>query len=306
MRGGSRPLGEVTLCVGRKQLVALPVRLHRMMPADAEVSQAQLIVSRMAGHYRLHLVVTATIADPPAAVGPAAAVHFGWRRRKGGSVRVATWVGSQPLKVPAHLAEYVEQDSHSQSGEIILPASLMDIAGRPPALQSQRRHNFELARREVAEWLDNSPTALAEGPTAAEVRSWRRPGQLAELALRWRDRAPARGADAARKLESWRRRDRGLWEWEANERHQIATRRDDAWRKVAAWLADQVGTIVVDTADLAGLRRREIDEDPVLPGRQLRAARARSTLASPGRLRQSILAAAQWRGLRFGRSGGNI
>ena len=157
----------------------------------------------------------------------------------------------------------------------------------------------------MAAWLDEhpQPDPRPDDPeqllTGARVRAWRSPGRLAALALRWRD-APPPGSDAVvTQLEAWRRRDRHLWEWEAHERAQVTAGRDDAWRRVGAWLAGGAGTLLVDDANLAALRRRDdpADDDSVLPGGVTAAARARATLVAPGRLRQLVTDAAARRGV---------
>jgi hypothetical protein len=172
------------------------------------------------------------------------------------------------------------------------------VAGRPAALQAQRDWELEPVRQQLAAWLDEQPPdPVTPGITGGEVRQWRSAGQFAELARRWRQDVPTGAANLAAQLEAWRVRDRHLWEWQANERHQIGGRRDDAWRRVAAWLATHAGQLVMDSMDLAVLRRREFTTDPMLPGHLRRASRARAALASPGRLRDTIEAAARRRGV---------
>jgi transposase len=130
----------------------------------------------------------------------------------------------------------------------------------------------------------------------ADVRTWRSPARLAALALRWRTALPAGdgAAEIAAMAEEWRRADRHLWEIEAHDRNQLSARRDNEWRKVAAWLARTARVIVIDDSDLAELRRRGDlgDDDPALPGLQQQKARARAAQAAPGRLRHYITRAA--------------
>lgn len=293
--------GEAVLAVGGGRTVTLPVDVHRMIPADAEIVEASLTVTRIAGQWDAAVNVTVRAADPPARdAGPAVAVHGGWRKRADGSVRVAAWAAAGPLRVPDALldAGLVAVHGDGRRGEIMVPAAWVDRAGYPAGVRSVRDTLLDPVREKLAAWLDGHP--LDDGPAAGDVRRWQSPGRFAGLALRWRDAPPEGGEEIAALLEQWRVRDRHLWEIEAHDRDQLTRRRDDAWRKVAAWLAGAAGLLVVDDADLAVLRRRpgDADDDPVLPGAAAEKARARAALSAPGRLRQMAVAAAVRRGVR--------
>lgn len=304
-RGKPHRVGEVAFSVGGGRLVTLPIRLHRMIPAAADVCEAQLTVRRVGGHSRIHLSVTVKVPDPPAlALRAPVALHVGWRQRGDGSVRVGTWSAAEPLRVPAALLHeehpdgVVTVDGDHRRGEVVLPARWLDLAGRPESLRSRRDVALEPVARKLAEWLDEHPQPATDdgrpGLTGAEVRRWRSPGRFAALVLRWREDPPAGGEELVTLLEAWRAQDRHLWEWEANERAQLTARRDDAWRRVGAWLAEAAGMLLVDDADLATLRRRGdvAEDDPVMPGEVAQSARARAALSAPGRLRQLATTAA--------------
>lgn len=292
--------GEAVIAVGGRKTVTVPVTVHRMIPADAEIISAELVITRTAGQWDAALCVTVRIPDPaPAAAGPAVAVHVGWRKRGDGSVRVAVWASPVPLAVPDLLRAVAVPYDGGRRGEIIVPAPWADRAGWAPAVRGIRDALMQACRDGVACWLREQPQE--HGPAAAEVARWRSPGRLAALALAWQVRPPrGDGADwAAASLEAWRRRDRHLWEAEAHDRDQLLRRRDDTWRNVAAWLAAAAGRIIADDSDLAALRQRgdDGDEDPALPAAKARKARARAALSAPGRLRQYVIQAAARRGV---------
>src|SRR5690606_27762432 len=84
------------------ELVTFPVVIHRPLPPEADVTEAQLVVRRIADQLEMYLCVTAELPEPPPpADGPVVAMHLGWRLRPDGSVRVATWAASEPVDVPA-------------------------------------------------------------------------------------------------------------------------------------------------------------------------------------------------------------
>lgn len=292
--------GEVVLAVGGAQTVTLPVSVHRMLPAEGEVVSAELTVTRTAGQWNAAVTLVVQTADPDPAEGhPPVALHCGWRQRGDGSVRVGTWAFPQPLRVPAHLAHLAIPHDGGRWGEIIVPASWVDHAGYPPSLRGIRDTAMDPVREKAADWLTGHPQD--DGPAAADVRRWRSPDRLYELALRWREAPPAGdgGPEIAALLEAWRVRDRHLWEAQAHTSQQLTARRDDAWRNVAAWLTAAASILITDDSDYARLRRKgdPAEEHPVMPGEQQRKARARAALAAPGRLRQLMVTAAARRGV---------
>jgi hypothetical protein len=292
--------GEAVLAVGDGRTVTIPVTINRMLPADAEVLEASLTLTRLAGQHDAALNLTVKVPDrgPPARKVPPVALHAGWRQRGDGSVRVGVWSSPVPLEVPAHLTHVLVPADSRRHGEIIIPAGWMDRAGYAASARSIRDTLLGPVQEKLAAWLDTCPQDELPG---GDVRQWRSPGRFAALALRWRD-DPPRGegsAEIAALLEDWRVRDRHIWEIESHDRDQLTRRRDDAWRKAAAWLADHTGTLVTDDSDFAALRRRgdDADDDPVLPGAAQQKARARAALAAPGRLRQLAVRAARRRGV---------
>ncbi|MDQ7904673.1 hypothetical protein RB614_09085 [Phytohabitans sp. ZYX-F-186] len=295
--------GQVSIAVGGSAMVTLPVVVHRMMPADADVCAAELVVRRLAGTTRAALCVTVKVPDPPAAPPrPPVAVHLGWRGRADGSVRVAVWASPHPLPPPPqHLAEVVVVHDGGRWGELVVPARTVDVAARPAALRSTRDQAFDPVRDKLAGWLDShpqpDPTDDDAVLTGEQVRRWRSTARLAALAIGWRTTPPAGGGEMAALLEAWRVRDKHLWTWEANERHQTSGRRDEMWRRAAAWLTAHTAVLVLDDTDLKTLRRSDTIDDPMLPGIAAAKARARAQLVAPGRLRHALTTAARRRGV---------
>ena len=293
--------GRVRMYTG-SAVAEIPVVVHRMLPAEADVVQATLTVTRLAGKWDMSVQVTARVPDSPRAPGEVVAVHTGWRTRGDGSARVAVWASRVPLEVPGHLAEVAVPSGGGERGEIIVPAAWLAHAAHPDGIRGVRDIAMEPVREKVAAWLDEHPQEWGGRPLrGSDVRRWRSPARLAALALAWRAAAPAGdgGGEIAGVLEEWRHRDKHLWTYEANERDQQIRRRDDVWRKVAAWLASSAGHLVADDSDLSVLRRVPglQEDDPVFPGMVAARARARAVVAAPGRLRSLVAAAAPGRGV---------
>lgn len=286
-----RQVGQVRMNLGGGRWVTLPVLVHRMLPPDAEIIMARLVIRRIAGHRRMDLHVVVSLPDPaPPTGGPVVAVHLGWRRDPDRDwVRVATWRSTAPLAIPPDLDARHTQGAPvvadtDTTGQIVLPGSWWRRLQRHDQIQAERDLALDDIRATLVTWLhEHGPVQIGEHSIdAAEVTRWRAPGRFATLALAWRDTPPPAGTGLAAALEHWRRHDRRRWEGHAHGRARALAHRDDTYRRIAAWLARTASTILVDDTNLAALARHR---DPALPPTaQHRAARQR-TLAAPGQLR---------------------
>jgi hypothetical protein len=257
---------------------------------------------------------------------PVLDVDFSWASRPGTGLRVARVLsssGALPEPPPEMAALVTSGDRH----EVWVPNTWQKAYDRAAAIRGDRDDLFDAIRQEVATALagdDRLAAALEErGVTVASVRKWRSQGRMAALALRLRtddasregkrgralraqrtdrEEARAREWDAARALvpaqlaqdlELWRVRDRHLWEFEANERDQVIARRNDAYAKIAAWLAGSASAIFIRELPLARLRLRPEGEDSY----QNRGSRVNAQFAAPGELKFAIIRAADRRGI---------
>lgn len=292
--------GTARVNIGSGQTIELPVIVHRMLPADADITGARLILTRTAGHLRATLSVTAKIADPvPVTSGPDVAVHFGWRRvDDDGTLRVATWRSSLPLTVPEHLRDVVTSTS-AHSGHVIMPGTWRDSQARYIELQSGRDQTLESIKAVLIEWLHvhTAPEETARSGEqfrveAANVAKWRSANRVVALAARWRALQDAgelhNAEDLLADIETWRRGDKKMWETQAHGRSKTLGRRDDGWRRVAAWLASTAGRVVLDDTDLTKLATDA--ESPIPTAVTVLPVQQRID-AAPGGLRDAIRAA---------------
>lgn len=279
---------EMAFTVGANRHVQIPVVLDRIPDEEADITLVRITRRRVAGHHRLSIALTARISQPEPSTGALVCVHIGWRSL-GGDLRVAVVTADRALPAPPAMLPVCGLD---HGWEVRLPAELRHAHERTDRLRSQRDKSLKAMRAALAEWLDQHPQPHLP---AGQVRHWRSPKRFARLAVAWRKQPPEDGNEIARLLEDWRRQDRHLWEWEANERDQIAARVRDLWDNVAAWLTNQAGLVVFDDTDIIDITRvPEIGtEDPW----QARLARAQQWLASPGKLRACVRRAAQTRGV---------
>ena len=131
----------------------ISVQVHRPVPPDAEIAEAEVVIRRVAGERRIAVSLALRVATPEPVRGPAVAVDIGWRTMRDGSLRVAYWRGaSSPLtpgQVPEHLADVLIVRNQLASGR---RRAGENPCGRAPALSRcggpmQRRSAPRLDRR---------------------------------------------------------------------------------------------------------------------------------------------------------------
>ncbi|GIV82866.1 MAG: hypothetical protein KatS3mg051_2220 [Anaerolineae bacterium] len=137
--------------------------------------------------------------------------------------------------------------------DLRLPETLMREFQQVSELQAVRDRRFNDARIELLGNLQglDVPDWLREAITS--LRQWRSPARLAALCLRWRERRFPGDDVAYNALESWRQRDRHLWEWQANLRDQAIARRNDLYHQFAAEIARRARVVVLEDLDLTHL-----------------------------------------------------
>ncbi|MDQ6617094.1 MAG: hypothetical protein M3083_20710 [Actinomycetota bacterium] len=308
-RGERRRAARVTALIrvgraetGGPQWLAVPTIQHRPIPDDADVTRVQVTRRRIAGQHRLALTVTCRLPSVERAnpLRPTVAIDVGWRSLGDGRIRVAALEADAspgPITVPHHLREVILFGPAGRQGEVILPASWTAQFAQVKNLAGVRARKLEVLRRRLAEWLgDHREVCETLDLDISAIVKWRSPAQFAALALRWRGLRINGDAEMFEAIESWRRRDRHLWEWQDHQRRQILDRRRDAWRVLGSILADCFSTVVVENMDFAAMSR----VPNVETGDEQRdmLARAQRVLAAPGDLRQAVLRAAERRGVK--------
>ncbi|WP_166345166.1 hypothetical protein [Phytoactinopolyspora limicola] len=301
-RGKDRD-GDITMALGGGRTLTLPVRVHRFIPADADITDVQLTRERVGPHYRLHVSVSVRLPHPdvPQTRRATAAVRLANQSSAAGILvaRIAASVALPPA--PRDLADVVRVSG--RSADVHVPDTWRALWRRDDDIRSIRDDRMEALREAVIAALTEDPTlgqqvgvppwarGDEDGPLRASVvAQWRAPRKFVWLARQW----PA-GHELAGQLEQWRHRDRHLWTFEAHERDALVAKRRDAYRKVAAWLCDVASEIALDGTDLAAARR--VPDVSSEDKHGARGARRLAAFAAPGELRQAIENAARRRGI---------
>jgi hypothetical protein len=89
-------------------------------------------------------------------------------------------------------------------GQIIQPGAITQRLDRLAETASVRALSYNAIHAKLIDWLEeHGPQPYRDGQlSAADVRRWKAPAQLAALAIAWRDAAPG---DIAATLDVWRR-----------------------------------------------------------------------------------------------------
>lgn len=262
------------------------VRFHRQIPAEGDITDVRVSRRRVAGHFRVSVEITVKLPDIEPSNAPGiAGLNTGWRKLSDGSIRVGTWRSKEvvPFSIPEK-----NQDSilvNGEGGEIVIPQHIVSKWAHVAELAALRGQNLELLK---AGLLTNHYDDLAnyvENPN--DIKQWRSPNRFAWLAISMRDS----GTPLAIRLEDWRRQDRHLWEWEANERQKCVRWRKDLFLTLGSLLSDRCSKIVVQAPFVAKVKQSSETDD-----QQADAARKAAQLAAPTTLIQALKLAASNRG----------
>lgn len=141
---------------GGGEVIEIPIQICRMLPADAEIVKARLVIKQVGSQRRASLDVTARIPAQhrPGSQLPTVAVHLGWRREDGGR-RVATWQATGPIQIPDALREIVVSAADGTAGKVVVPDLWFDRGSALNKARGMRRDNLNAAATELVRWLDD-------------------------------------------------------------------------------------------------------------------------------------------------------
>jgi hypothetical protein len=241
----------------------VPVILHRPIPPDAQIKWVHLIRRRIATRceWSVQFALSRAIGWNKLDCAPdgEVSIDVGWRitgddgktPRPDGSMRVAYWKGSDGAE-----------------GEVTLPYRWMYGMWKTRDLQSIRdKKHFNPMRDRLAEWLKATPGVpawLAE--RTLTLPQWKSQARLAGLVLRWRDNRFDGDGGIFETLETWRKRDKHLYEYEANLRDQLQRWRMDIYRNFAADMRRKYHTANVEKLDLRDFHVLPKAEDAPVDG----------------------------------------
>lgn len=278
--------------------VELPMVMHRPLPAGRIVG-ARLVRRKVATHWQYHVCITVDMPDElrVPANSNAVAIDLCWRQVAGG-IRVAYLADHVCMLSSLAGLQGVAVNPKGDGAQVVLPDRLLDALRKCDELRSIRDGNFNQTRDELAAWLKTvaAPDWLQEH--AATLSQWRSTARLAALTLAWRERRFEGDESMYVCVESWRKQDKHLLEWQENQREQAQLHRREIYRVLAARLAQTYGRVVLEDVDLRQLARQRAPEDGP---KDMHEARHQRVLAAPSELRAEIERAAASAGVEVAR-----
>lgn len=215
-----------------------PMILHREIPPGSIITGAT--VSRTMHGPRAEWTAELTLKmkeQPRRDVSGHVAIDIGWRDT--GSLRVATWVGSD-----------------GASGKIELSESVLGGLDKVDSLKGIRSTNFDEAIEYLRAWIKLGKASEWLVENTQTIHAWKSIGRLAALVRRWEENRFDGDEDIYDRLEKWRYNDYHLWAWECGQRRSTLRQRKDYYRNVAAQLARKYEFVVLEDFNLAKVAKR--------------------------------------------------
>lgn len=166
-------------------------------------------------------------------------IDIGWRAIDG-EIRVAVAV-----------------DAAGAVSECRIPQRLRLRAKKVEDLRSIRDKRTDAAMAELRAWRAANAATLPDWFREATetLHAWRAAGKLAALTIRWRTNRWDGDAIAFGAAEAWRKQDKHLLEWEANQRESVINCRKDLFRCWAKQIA-RYRTVVLERLNLRAFTDR--------------------------------------------------
>lgn len=247
----------------------VPFVMHRSLPADCRIKWVYLHRRRVGtkDQWMLSFVIARQVWPQTDVAGSGEiGIDLGWRLLDHG-LRVAAWAGSD-----------------GESGELVLPIQDVGRWQKAQDLRGIRDTRLDAVIARFGEWLsgNDAPDWLTE--RTRTLRQWRSAARLASVVLAWRDQRFAGDESIYADLEAWRKKDKHLYEWEANQRRKAVAWLKDLYRNFAAAMARRYRVAVLEAVNWRDMGRRAGVGESDKAG----AARRQRVIASPGRLAECI------------------
>jgi hypothetical protein len=257
--------------VGRRPVwVELPMVMHRPLP-EGLIRKVDITRKVIAGKPRYFASITVEVPAVSCVRDdkkPAIGIDIGWRLKSDNTLRVCYW-----------------HDTTGAHGEVVLGPEIVSQFFKVSDLQSIRDKNFDDIREKLVDFVrNNSIPAWLRNEKYITHPKWRSIAKLVKLyKYKWQ-RFPGDNV-IYQELENWYKRERHLYEYEANLRDQIIARRNEEYRKFAAGVVRKYGYVVLELFDLAEMAKKPMPDQGVktsLPPNKYRF------IAAPSELRNAI------------------
>lgn len=226
----------------------LPFKMHRPLPDDCRIKWVTVNAVKIATHlkWNVQFVVSKEEWDAPkSATAGRVALDVGWRW-VGNGLRVACWHGSD-----------------GRSGEIIIPAESVARWQKVYDLQQIRANEFNSVLAALRLWLQDKKLPESLQKKFEHISRWKSQSQsrLAAAVINWRANRFDGDEAMFAYVESWRKQDRHLYDWQEHQRKGNIRWRNNFYREQILELRKQYAEIGVEDVPWDELQKRKMPED---------------------------------------------
>lgn len=285
-KDGRRKFGHLSIRLGDRGTVTVPVVVHRDMPPGTLIKWIHVHVQRVGTRYRWS--VRFAIASPDGfpqtglATSGHVGVNLGWRLLSGERMRVAYAVGDD-----------------GQEEELIIPPGARGEPGwkrwvHADSLRATADEKFNSIRDRLIRWLrrDDCPAPEWMRERFSHLHLWRSPSRLAATLTGWWNNGAQEPGWNERRFKG----DKGIhadvldWlerchkhytDWAAHERLKAQRWREDLFRVWVAKLRARYRTVHLGDVDWRQFFKRPLPESTEVA---IKKVRYLQRIASPGRL----------------------
>jgi hypothetical protein len=267
--------------------------LHRPLPEDCVIKwawiQREMVGTRY--HWELCVQMESEKFFPKVRMPThVCAINYGWRQRCEQHTDISQCSDNCPRYL--RVAYVIGTDGYEE--ERVLPLPVRKAIEHADKIRSIRDLNFDKIRATLVESFKGQKLPEPIYRMTAGLAKWKSLAKLTLFAEIWRDHS-FEGDETLfeavfAELDAWRRQDRHLYQWEANERDKAYANRKEQYRLLATELARKYSTIRIHNFKLAPLvKRKKVEHKET---EQEKAQRRNRTLAALSELGGAIKLAA--------------
>ncbi len=235
------------------------VKLHRPLPESGWISWISL-VRRAAGTKRAWTaqfsIATRGVAEENRLLLPedVVACDIGWRMVDRGET-IKRKDGTIVPCIAMRVAMFGTRNGPKE--ELVLPGPLVEKMKYVDTLQSIRDNNFNSMRTDLSAWMKENtiPDWLKE--RTKTLANWKSIRRLAKVAIEWKGNRWVGDDQIYAQLESWRKQDKHLLDWQEGMRTRMRRWRLDIYRKFMKRLRETFSVCGLEDFNLVAFSQKE-------------------------------------------------
>ncbi len=227
---------------GKPIFVEFPMIMHRPLPQNACIKQANVIVTNRDRKLCYVLQLTVNIPEPVASpCTNGVGIDLGWRLMDSGDIRVAYGYDQKGTKI-----------------DLRLPKSITSLFQKAESIRAIRDKEFEDHRKIMIPLIQGVTFPNINTTNIGLSKSFRR---FHSLYLGWKANRQDGDQIAFDALETWHRKDRHLEQYEVGCRKRAMNYRREEYRKFAKQMTSTYGYLALENWNISKVALRPEIED---------------------------------------------